>query len=681
MELFVRLQETLASKGSVIPLTEYQDSIKLKSTLKTSPGSDWYTSLFYYPKDIKELFETKGSVAGYKGPSYSKSLVWDFDSKEDLNLAKKDVRVLLSTLKKLSGGKALDSLKVYFSGNKGFHVFLKTNKEFTPNEMAAVCSKLAEGLGTFDQVIYNSTRLLRIVNTKHQLSGLYKIVVDPYDLKEPTFVDDIKKLAKAPSDWVDNSVPLEDTSFIEEILATKPEKKALVLEDVEEVDGIRGLNTIDFRKAYKTPKCIYALSQGIMVPGRGERNHIFLHLGNFYRNQGHNKELTHNILKGIARSNKQLYPESEELSKQEIWNTVITRVFSNENNLNPSGWGIKQEDPNFAKYCKAIKADCSCAIHNTETKKFSLTIDDIAGDFDNFATNFDRNVVTTGIDFLDKNMKICTGTTSLLIGSAGIGKTSACLSILEHTNKEDNLSVFFSLDMGKNLLYLKLAQRLTGWNQTEIFKCFKNNDRKLIEFLKTKIKEHYNNTHFDFSGMLSLDDMTHRINLIEQQTSKKVKLVIVDYASRIKGPYTDTNANEAYNAIASKDAADKTQSAWLILNQISRASGDGATPLRTKRIAKGSSAWEESASGIITLWRSFLGLDNVTDPESGLTFYDKYMNIALVKNRLGPEMEDVLMWQGDRGLITDMTPDQKDRYDTEERKKIKSAVKYRYENK
>jgi hypothetical protein len=44
-------------------------------------------------------------------------------------------------------------------------------------------------------------------------------------------------------------------------------------------------------------------------------------------------------------------------------------------------------------------------------------------------------------------------------------------------------------------------------------------------------------------------------------------------------------------------------------------------------------------------------------------------------------MEDVLMWQGDRGLITDMTPDQKDRYDTEERKKIKSAVKYRYENK
>ena len=683
MELFVRLQETLASKGSVIPLTEYQDSIKLKSTLKTSPGSDWYTSLFYYPKDIKELFETKGSVAGYKGPSYSKSLVWDFDSKEDLNLAKNDVRVLLSTLKKLSGGKALDSLKVYFSGNKGFHVFLKTNKEFTPNEMAAVCSKLAEGLGTFDQVIYNSTRLLRIVNTKHQLSGLYKIAVSPHVLKEPTFVDDIKKLAKAPSDWVDNSVPLEDTSFIEEILAAKPEKKALVLDDVEEIGGIRGLSSIDLRKAIKTPKCIYALSQGIMVPGRGERNHIYLHLGNFYRNQGLNKELTHNILKGIARSNKLLYPESEELSKQEIWNTIITRVFGNDNNLNPGGWGIKQDDLIFARYCKALDSDCKCPIHDAKNaeKKAVIKIEEVAASFGSFATNFVDNIVTTGIKFIDTNMKIATGTASLLIGAAGSGKTTLCLNMLEHTNKEKQNSLFFSLDMHKNLLYLKLAQRHTRHKQADIFQAFKNNDRKMISHINDTIKDNYSQTYFDFSGSISIEDMKHRILTLEQETSTKVKLVIVDYASRLTGPHSDSNANEKFNALRSKDVADETAAAWVILNQVARSTGDGSSPIRTKRAAKGSGDWEEAASNVVTVWRPFMGLNEQFDSENQVTYYDSYMNIFLAKNRIGQELEDVMLWDGEGGLVRDMNDAERDRWETEEKKKIKMARQYRSEGK
>src|SRR5574343_150302 len=148
MELFVRLQEGLNNGGTIIPLSDYEDTNKLKALLRDGPGSDWYTSIFSFTIEIKELFDKTGSVAGYKGPATSKSLVWDFDSKEDLNLAKNDVRELLKRLAKEvgSGKELLNHVNVYFSGNKGFHVFLKTSRDFTPEEMKHACSMLAKDL-------------------------------------------------------------------------------------------------------------------------------------------------------------------------------------------------------------------------------------------------------------------------------------------------------------------------------------------------------------------------------------------------------------------------------------------------------------------------------------------------------------------------------------------------------
>ncbi len=685
MELFVRLQEGLNNGGKVIPLSEYEDKNKLKAILRQGPGSDWYTSLFYFPEEINELYTKNGSVAGYKGPAYSKSLVWDFDSKTDLDLAKNEVRELLRRLAKEVGG-AKELLKyatVYFSGNKGFHVFLKTDKEYTPEQMKYICAHLANDLSTFDSVVYNSTRAFRISNTKHAASGLYKIKVDPMLLAKEDAIEQIKNLAKAPGTWDEESEALSNTEFIDKILATKIERKSVVvdLSEVDEVDGIRGLNTIDFRKSKNIPKCIYALTHGIMKPGAGHRHHIFLHLGNFYRNQGYPKEVTYNLLKGIARTNGQLYPEAEPVSKQELWNNVIKMVFADENALNPGGWGVKPDDEIFMSYCKSLSWDCKCPIHSgSSNKKSVVKIEEVASDFGNFATNFHDNIVTSGIEFIDKNMKISTGTTTLLVGAAGSGKTTLCLNMLEHTNKEKYASIFFSMDMHKNLLYLKLAQRHTRHKQAEIFSAFKNNDKKMIAYINNAIKDNYGHTYFDFSGSLHLDDIKQRILNTEQESQKKIKLVIVDYASRLKGPHTDSNANEKANALASKDVATETDAAWIILNQVSRNTGDGSTPIRTKRAAKGSGDWEESATNVITVWRPFMGLHEVVDTENEVTYYDQFMRVFLAKNRMGPEVEDILLWDGAGGLVRDMTEGEKERFDMEEKKKEKLARDYKNAN-
>lgn len=684
MELFVRLQEGINNSGTVIPLTEYEDVTKLKSLLREGPGSDWYTSLFYFPEEFNELYLKNKSIAGYKGPAYSKSLVWDFDSKEDLNLAKNDVRELLTRLAKQvgNGKELLKHVTVYFSGNKGFHVFLKTNKEFSPEEMKHICSSIADKLPTFDKVIYNATRAFRIANTKHAASGLYKIKVDPIDLAKEDFIETVKSMAKNPGTWEDTSTELENVAFLESILDTKPLKKSIILEDVEEVDGIRGINLIDFRKSKDIPKCIYALTHGVMKPGVGHRHHIFLHLGNFYRNKGYPKDVAYNMLKGVSRLNKQLYPEFEEMTKEEIWNNVIKMVFADENALNPGGWGVSPDDEIFASYCKSLPWDCKCPIHSiTNNKKAVVKIEDVALDFGSFATNFTDNIVTSGISVIDDNMKIATGTTTLLVGAAGSGKTTLCLNMLEHTNKENYASMFFSMDMHKNLLYLKLAQRHTRRKQDEIFRAFRDNDKKMIAYINSAIKENYGNTFFDFSGSLTLDDLRQRIFNTEQENQKKIKLVIVDYASRLRGPHSDSNANEKYNALASKDVAAETDAAWIILNQVSRATGDGSTPIRTKRAAKGSGDWEESASNVITVWRPFMGLDGVEDNENEVTYHDQVMRVFLAKNRMGPEVEGVLLWNGEGGLVRDMTPQELEQFENEERRKEKLARMYKNEHK
>lgn len=682
---FVRINKTLEDKGIVLSRLEaeqfYLETIQKQNKL------DWYQSLFVFGPEAKEHFDTKGgSLAGYNGPAYTNNIVFDLDN-NDLEKAREDVCKLLSRLAKdigLGREGINKHVRVYFSGNKGFHVFIKTSRQFSPEELKEYCRAIAGDLTSFDAKIYNTTRCFRVANTLNPKSGLYKIPISLDLTKDKDGVAKIKELAKVAQFVKDLTEPLQDLTLIDNYVKIKQDikrKSVVVDEDVKEINGIRGLNTVDFKKGKGVPKCIYALSQGVMVPGKGQRHEVFLHLGNYYRNQGHNPVVVEGILKGIAKLNFKLYPEHAEFSDYEIKNSILKMVFSDEEKLNVGGWGVSPENEIFASYCKALPNGDKCPIHTKQNKRSIVTITDMAKDFTGFAANFEDSIVKTGIEFIDKHVNIAIGTTNIVVGASGTGKTSAVLSMLEKANEEKQGSVFFSLDMSKSLLYLKLAQRHTKLDQETIFTAFKTHDIKKISFIQDAINDKYKHTFFDFSGALTLQDMQQRIDLLEQENSKKMKIVVVDYASRMKGPYSDSNTNEAYNALLSKDIADETQAAWIILAQISRANGDGSTPLRSKRVIKATSAWEESASCILNIWRPFLGLHNVHDAVNDVTFYDKYMRVYISKNRIGEEKEGVLHWEGKGGIVRDLTAEEQELFDIEERPKEKLVAAYRYASK
>ena len=547
MEKYVRLCKTVNTKGKLVSIEELS-SEKLLS--EQDREVDWYSSLFYYNKEAKDYYEkNSGSLAGFQGKALSNNLFFDFDS-TDIEKAKDDVRKLLTILDSEKIDVA-NQINLFFSGSKGFHVVVETSQEFTPEELKDICSNLAEKLETFDSQIYNTTRLIRLPNTKHNKTGLYKIQLDPFSLKNTT-VEQIKQLAI-------NKIKLKninskfDASDLILKYKTSNNKAVPIISNSVNFEQIRGLDVIDFSRCPShIPRCIYALSKGIMLPG--ERSRIFFRLATFYRNQGMDKEVAYNTLKGISRLNSKLYPEAQPISKEELWNQHISSVYNILSNVSPGGPGTTPDNELIEKYCESIKSTRKCILHkNNETEV--IQIGDVSESFTSFAQDFDKNIVKTGIGIVDDYMSISVGTTTLLVGATGSGKTSVALNIMENANRLGQYTMMFSLDMNKNMVFLKLAKKLTNYTQDEIFGFYKNKRVDKINDIKKKISEFYGKTFFDFTASLTIEEMRDKVRAIEEKSGKKIRLVIVDYAGRVDGPKSDSYQNAKYNAIRSTEIA------------------------------------------------------------------------------------------------------------------------------
>jgi KaiC/GvpD/RAD55 family RecA-like ATPase len=653
---YVKIQCTTNDKGKLIPLEDFKDVNKLNTYLKQVPGSDWYSTLFYFPEDIVPYFERDLSIRGWNGAAHSQALVWDFDCGLDPSKAQKDAIILLQRLQN-EGVAVNSSVSVWFSGGKGFHVSCCINREITPETMKNVCENLAKDLETFDSVIYNSVRIFRISNTKHPKSGLYKIELTPDELLELN-LKQIQDLAKFPRPVGFIPTPTNVDLVSKYNIQVKP-KFSIVKPTLEVVktiptNGIRGLDKIDFRKCPKNvPRCIYALINGIMRPG--ERQVILFRLATYFRNQGMPKEVTGRMLKGICELNSRLYPEIPVISKEEVWQQAIASAYKEGGQFKQvvGATGVSQDNDIIREYCDAVPIKSECILHHRDKHNTTVKIDEVAEWFSEFAKNYDRNIVKTGINFLDDNLRMQIGTTYHLVGCNGSGKTTTMLNAFENSGKLGQHSVFFSLDMDKRMVYLKLATRLTNYSQTQIIQFYKDNNLQKKSEIKKAIAEKYGNTFFDFSSTLSLEQMRDKVFAIEETTKNKMNLIVVDFAGRISGPYSDKYANACYNALKASEMAKLTDSTWLFVHQISRSNGDVFTPLRSRRVIKESGDWEDNAAGIVNIWRPYVGIPS----------RDHVMRVFICKNKMGNELESLLYWNGEQSLVRDMTEQELLEYD------------------
>lgn len=172
---------------------------KLKSEYE-SP--DCFRTWCRYEKDIIEYQKAKkGSLSGFDSKHYSDFLPIDIDNKKNPEKSLpvcRDLIALLDQQYKLP----IKSLRIYFSGSKGFHLEIPTNLfgDIEPSiELRLRFKKIVETLGfdDLDPLIYGRNWLWRFPNTINSKSGLYKIPLTFNDLNNLNY-DKIKKLAKNP---------------------------------------------------------------------------------------------------------------------------------------------------------------------------------------------------------------------------------------------------------------------------------------------------------------------------------------------------------------------------------------------------------------------------------------------------------------------------------------------------
>jgi hypothetical protein len=375
-----------------------------------SVDDTYYLSAYIYNDKHLEQFKKTNSIAAMEDLT-ADHLYWDFDSKDNLDQARAETEEMCSRL--ISHGVPSESILACFSGMKGFSVEVRVSKRLKPEEVKAIASKMAEGLDTFDSSIYDAARIFRVPNTKHQKSGLYKTPLVLEDLSQP--IKNITALCqqKPEKTWIEMPV-VELPSSILELKRTDTKDRVLKATIVDAVD-------LDFKhKPRGFSNCRFAILNGFFPDG--QRSNSLMALTATCKANHFPKEVAYNMAKAASRLQSQRYGK-ESFSKEEIWTNVIEQIYGD-------GWTGGQYT------CKSpgpLQDICNSLGSNKckHLEDVVVTTDAVFDMFKSYAINYDKNVLTTGIGPLDKNIKFLMGTSNGILASPGVGKTSMSLSILQ----------------------------------------------------------------------------------------------------------------------------------------------------------------------------------------------------------------------------------------------------------
>ena len=625
------------TKGFLVPDSEAFNQVK-------DHNKPAYISVFKYNTEQYKQFQEKKTVSGIDDVVTS-SLVWDFDSAQNISAALEDTKSLYNKL--TQDGITETSIQVYFSGNKGFTVQVDLGQDITPAQLKAACiDYFGRDLATLDRSIYNASRIIRIPYTKHE-TGLYKIPLS----KETLFnknSEQIRSLAQDLSnapEFAYTNEGLPNECWFESLQPKESKSEA----------------PSEFpAKPGNWKACKWQINIGNFT--EGQRHQALMVLAATWRGMGYPKDQVyynckHALKMQAARTGQ------EEFSKDELWNNIVDSVF--EDNWNGGTYSCKS-DPWLQKYCEDL-GELGCQ-GKDDASEGCVEFSKMTEVFSNYAQNFDKNIIKTGIGGLDNNLTLVCSTLNGLLGQPGAGKTSAAIQILRNTSLSNVPSMFFSMDMGLPIVYGKLLQRETGKNLKEIMQLVKNGNSEILSKMET-INKDYNNVSFSFQSAVSVSDMKRLIRERQDATGHPIKLVVIDYLETISGPYSEATANTGFIANQLKDLANDLNVCVLLLLQTQKHSTpDISDPLLTMKGVKGSSIIEQACSTITTLWREGYSPDNVNQ--------DKYMSFAVVKNRFGSLWKGDFAWDGKKGIISPLTDHQESELiKFKEEKQEKKALK------
>ena len=634
---YLALAEGLASR-QLIPANE-----NIINIVKKNPKQDFYTSLYTYHDRHLEQFKKTKSLAGIQDIK-TKRLFFDFDDGLAPTNAQTDTLEIHNRL--LESGVPPESIQLFFSGQKGFHVNVHLKDGLTRQEFVNVVFNLAGDLKTFDVRINDEARILRAPFSMHPASKLYKIPIELHEL-ETLSIDAFKEFAKDLEaydiDGFTDPTPIELPEPLN-VLRQQTFKK-IGPADISDIKGF-DLKDIDFGKCPRwMAKERYALQEGFFYGSesvdKGERNIGFMILAATYKNQGFSADHTLGLLETTAEKQSLRTGEAPYTSDQ-LRREIVNVVF------NPSWKGgiYGKDEPLLYLTRKRFN------LNEVESNIDLVDINDVGADFQDFAKNIDKNTIKTGLKSLDDNVLITSGMMVALLAAPGAGKTSFANLFVENLCQNGENTIFFSLDMYKNLLFSRLLQKYSGYDMRKILDMYKNNnpDEKMIKAYADVLKN-YTRAHFNFRSGPTVEEIEQEIISYQQEKGQNAKLVVVDYLEKVRGPFSDATANSAYVASRLSDIAKKYHTTVLLLVQPQKSAGDPREELVSYRKIKGASVIEQDSRVILTMSRPGY------DPKSMQN--DKYATISVVKNNMGGLCQLDFGWEGITGQLTELDADQR----------------------
>ncbi len=155
-----------------------------------------YATYFFYSDEVLTYMsaqECASTIAGYKGKVWAPFLPIDIDHPDLLPALEATRRLTTFLLERWQ----IDSnaIQIYFSGSKGFHLMLDTRvfgKILPSKNLPLIFDSLRRHLAleipehcrdTVDLAIKDRVRLLRLPNTVHEKSKLYKVILSLEELR------------------------------------------------------------------------------------------------------------------------------------------------------------------------------------------------------------------------------------------------------------------------------------------------------------------------------------------------------------------------------------------------------------------------------------------------------------------------------------------------------------------
>lgn len=579
----------LYNRNKIVPVSE----------VKKAKGTDCFRSLYVYTEDLLTTVQKTKTVADYAGLHSADAIVFDFDGddkapdfNEEFNLVKDEV---VRFVEQLSFGFDVDIESIYisFSGNKGFHITLpfqivSDNNPFRTDYYKIYKSfveQLTENYVYADTGIYNPMRVMRIANTKHSKSGLYKIPLTYHELKSLTGVE-IRQLAKKQR-HLDNRLSPDEMVV------------APILHNIWE-------NTIKIIDLEKTPK------QKTNNNTEGEK-HFSKALFTPCKTGGRHEALTK--IAGYLIDKNVGYDEALAICK--VWDS---------NNIQPMG------DDRLEKDLKGIYKSYWDKRPVAQTE--ALPIEKIMVFGDGYTSAYQHHIsritkfgrMKLGYPIIDNGIRgMIGGEVGVIVGKTSVGKSAFAQNILLNNVKEGRRVLFFSLEMPIATVTERNIQMMLNKSGRQI-------EREMLEghpFLEQDIAEAMrkleNFVTIPVQG-IQYPLIEDYIKQTEDYFGEKLDLVVIDYAGLIK--FEGGSLYEQQSGIAKdlKALAGRTDTGIITLAQVSKNYKD-TDPLDLDS-TRDSGVVVEASDYVFGLWRSNRESDHSVCIDGGV-----------LKNRNGQRIE------------------------------------------